>query len=89
MVFAMDMDQKLNTNMKDTLTGSEALYGFCAWLSTQDEETTMSSRHDSGHIAELIDRFIRCNNLNQPTDDWTDRYMVPRTKSDNVRHHSK
>ena len=56
--------------MKRELTGSEAIYGFCAWLSTRKEVTKMSSKHDCAIIADLIKEFCDVNELSEPAGDW-------------------
>ena len=55
---------------KKQLSASEALYGFCAWLTTRKAVTTMSCKHDSAPIAELVDAFCKENNLANPRDGW-------------------
>ena len=53
------------------LSGSEAVYGFCAWLTTRDDITKMSAKHDCGIIAELINKFCVENNLDPPRENWS------------------
>lgn len=57
-------------NKKIQLTGSEAVFGFAAWLTTRIEITMMSSRHDSAPIAELVSEFIDTNGLEDPRENW-------------------
>jgi len=40
--------------MTKTLTASEALYGFIAWLTCRDEQTVMSAQDDSAPVADLV-----------------------------------
>jgi len=54
----------------DTLSGSEALYGFCAWLTSRKKITKMGSTNDCGIIADLIKTFCDTNNLEEPRDNW-------------------
>lgn len=63
--------------MKDKLTGSEAIYGFCGWLTTRKEVTQMSSKHDCAIIADLIDEFCKANNLSEPSDYWHKSLVHP------------
>lgn len=52
------------------LSASEALYGFCGWLTTRKEVVQMGSSSDCAHICELIERFIDRNNLECPREGW-------------------
>ena len=56
--------------MKRELTGSEAIYAFCGWLTGRKEVTQMGSKHDCAVIADLIDEFCKTNNLLEPSEDW-------------------
>ncbi len=59
------------------LTGSEAIYGFCAWLTCQDEVTIMSAHHNAGAICDKIKLFCETNNLTKPRDNYTDYLTHP------------
>lgn len=59
------------------LTGSEAIYGFCAWLTCQKEKTIMSSKHGCGDIAEKIKLFCETNKLTEPRDHWEEILIHP------------
>lgn len=63
--------------MDNILTSSEALFGFCAWLTTRNEAVTMSAHHNAGVAADLIKEFCRVNTLPEPRDNWTDYYTPP------------
>jgi len=58
------------------LSGSEALYGFAAWLTTADEFAFVSRNsafgptQDSAPWAELVDRFCKTNHLHEPREQW-------------------
>lgn len=56
--------------MKRELTGSEAIYGFCGWLTSREEKTIMSSSDDAAVIADLIDEFCKANDLSDPNNEW-------------------
>jgi len=58
-------------------SASEALYGFCAWLTTQDEETIMSAHHDSAVIADKIKLFCEVNKLSEPKEGWGKKITHP------------
>lgn len=61
----------------DKLNASEALYGFCAWLTTRKEVTTASSSHDSAPIAERLKQFCETNKLPDVRDDYVERFEHP------------
>lgn len=52
---------------KNTITPTDALYGFSAWLTTRDEVITLSAKHDACTVIGLILEFIRANNLTEDT----------------------
>jgi hypothetical protein len=60
------------------MTASEALFGFCGWLTSREKKTIMSSTDDAGNIAELISEFCKVNNLDEPRDNWTDLLTHPK-----------
>ena len=63
--------------MSDKLTASEALFGFCGWLTTRREQTTMSSKDDAAHIADLVKEFCDENKLEEPRDGWDKNLIHP------------
>ena len=71
-----------NTKFKVTelneLSGSEAVYGFCAWLTTQKDRTIMSGKHDCSNIADKIKLFCETNNLTDPKDHWEKNLIHPK-----------
>ena len=54
----------------DKLTASEALYGFCGWLTSRKEKTIMSSNNNAVPILLLIEQFCKENNLAEPREGW-------------------
>jgi len=64
--------------MRNCLTGSEAVFGFCAWLTTRKEKTVMSSKDDAAPIAELIKTFLDENKLPDPRENYTDYLTMPK-----------
>ncbi len=58
--------------MSDKLTGSEAIYGFCAWLSSRKSRTVMSCTDNAAPIPPLISEFCEINGLPEPRDNYTD-----------------
>lgn len=66
--------------MGNCLTGSEAIFGFCAWLTTKKEKTIMSSSDDTAPIVELIKTFCDENELPEPRNNYTDYLTMPLTE---------
>ena len=52
------------------LSGSEALYGFAGWLTSQDREYVASAHHDATVWADLVSKFCEANKLAPPRHDW-------------------
>jgi len=63
--------------MKDNLTASEAIYGFCGWLTGQKETTKMGASNDCGNIAEKVDKFCKENKLKEPRKTWDKNLKHP------------
>lgn len=58
---------KAATNAVDTtLTASEAVYGFAAWLSSLDTSIICGKHHDSSYLGQLIDLWVKQNGLPDP-----------------------
>jgi len=63
---------------KNELTGSEALYGFGAWLTTREKVSgPFSASHLTPPMAELIKEFCEVNRLTEPRENWTDYLTHP------------
>ncbi|MFH2029080.1 MAG: hypothetical protein ABIJ40_00460 [Bacteroidota bacterium] len=61
------------------LNGSEALFGFCGWLTTRDEQTIMSAKDNCSPIVELIKKFRETNNLPEVRDGWDKILIHPKS----------
>lgn len=61
----------------DRLIASEALFGFAGWITTRDEEVIASAKHDAAVWANLVDTFIRENNLENPRNCWENNLIHP------------
>ena len=59
------------------LNASEAIYGFCGWLTTRKEETKMGSKNDCAIIAELANEFCKENKLEEPRNGWENILIHP------------
>ncbi len=60
------------------LSGSEAIFGFCAWLTTREERTVMSAADNAAPIPPLITEFCEVNKLVPPRDDYADALVLPK-----------
>jgi len=63
------------------LSGSEAVYGFSAWLTCRDEAVTASAKHDAAIWAELVDDFCKINHLTEPREMWDQLLIHPAAKA--------
>ena len=68
----------------DSLSASEALYGFMSWLSTRKKEITISSTHDAAGPADLVSVFCEKNNLREPGSGWANRLIRPMRDYDDM-----
>lgn len=59
------------------LTASEALYGFCGWLTTREEVTKMGHNEDCVPVADRIKEFCESNRLSDPRGDFGGRIVHP------------
>jgi len=64
--------------MNYKLSASEALYGFCGWLTARKEKTVMSSDDNTGCVAALVEKFCEVNDLEDPREDWVDFLKHPK-----------
>lgn len=63
--------------MNDKLTASEAVFGFCAWLTTRKEVIKMGSSEECSCIVELIGQFCEENKLDDPRNGWENNLIHP------------
>ena len=62
---------------KTEISASEALFGFCGWLTMCEEQTVMSAFDDAEAVADLIQRFCDENELAEPRDGWSKKLSYP------------
>jgi hypothetical protein len=55
-----------------TITASEALYAFCAWLTGRKNSVVLGASHDCSPIPKLIDSFIESQRLGSVRDNYND-----------------
>lgn len=68
-------------NKRETLSPSEALYGFVGWLTSRKEKTVMSSSTDCAGILPLVEEFCKHNRLPEPREGWHDSLIHPDGKT--------
>lgn len=52
------------------LSASEAVYGFCAWLTTQPGIIKMGASENYTPVLDAVGVFCKENNLPEPRDGW-------------------
>ena len=66
------------------LSGSEAVFGFVAWLTTGDEFENADTNpgygptQDSAYWCELVAKFNTVNSLAEPREDWSTLLTHPK-----------
>ncbi len=64
----------------DLLSGSESIYGFVAWLSTQELTLALGAEHDAAVWPPLIEKFCQTNSLAEPREDWAEFLTHPASR---------
>jgi len=64
--------------MDNELSGSEAVYGLLAWLTTRESQVTLGAGNDCAIAAELVGEFCKANKLAEPRDDWHTKLIHPK-----------
>ncbi len=70
------------------LSGSEALFGFAAWLTTSDEfekalrNPPYGPTQDAAPWADMVGRFCTTNHLTEPREEWSELLTHPETPDD-------
>jgi len=64
-------------NEPDTLSPSEAMFGFAAWLTCRDEKIELGETCDCAPVAKLLGEFCEVNGLPLPRDGWQNRLVHP------------
>lgn len=71
------MTNDITKTPRDKLTASEAIFGFCGWLTTRKEVTKMGSGENCAGIPDLITQFLWENDLDLPRDGWENNLIHP------------
>lgn len=58
------------------LSGSEAVFGLLAWLTTRDETTVLGPSQDVD--VTIVERFIEANGLTEPREAWHELLTHPK-----------
>lgn len=70
--------QDIFLHKPDSMTASEALYGFMGWLTAREEPTPQfSCYHDASEAAHLVAEFCETNKLADPRDGWNNNLIHP------------
>ncbi len=69
--------RKVDEEREKLLTGSEALYGFAAWLMQRKRKVVLSKQNSSQEILKLIERFCRVNGLPPARNGWVQHLKTP------------
>ena len=82
----MDRIEALLTSMMAApevmhLSGSEALYGFMAWLTTNGEQYRIGPTEDCAVWPDLIEAFCKTNYLHEPREQWAELLTHPPAKA--------
>ena len=63
------------------LSGSEALFGFMAWLTINGEQYRIGPTEDCAVWPALIDEFCKTNHLHEPREQWDTLLTHPAAKA--------
>lgn len=70
------------------LSGSEALFGFAAWLTTSDEfeqairNPLYGPTQDAAPWADMVGRFCEINHLSDPREEWSELLTHPESPNE-------
>lgn len=71
------LNKSKSASEDESLSASEALYGFMGWLTSREKEITISSTHDAAEPADLVSAFCEINNLREPRSGWANLLIHP------------
>ena len=70
------LEEAVEHYKNNKLTASEAIYGFCAWLTTRGESITLGSS-EINNVADVIEEFCDTNCLDDPRSNWVEYLIRP------------
>jgi len=69
-----------------TVSPSEALFGFCAWLTTQKESTILGSEYNCSPVVERLEQFMESQGFEDCREEYTDYLKdYPKTKEPDTK----
>ncbi len=63
------------------LSGSEAVFGFSAWLTSKDEADIIEAMRNNGIFAGWCEEFYKANKLSEPREMWDQLLTHPIDKA--------
>lgn len=72
--------EKQENELRDEMSASEAVFGFCAWLTGREELVVFLKNHNSDSIDGLIKEFCKINELAKPRKTWINNLVFPKEK---------
>jgi len=63
--------------LKSSLTQSEAIFAFSAWITTRGEVLKVGASENCSPIVELIKEFMEANCMEEPRDNYTQFFTMP------------
>lgn len=74
---AIECSHDVREARNNTLTATDALFGFSGWLTSREEVISMGSSEDCAPVIEVISAFLDANNLPYPSDNYPDNFVCP------------
>lgn len=75
----------------ESLSPSEAVYGFASWLTIRDDALKIGAKEDASQVADLVKEFVEKQELEKPRESWTDDLVPMKNKNgeENERNEEK
>ena len=73
----MRLELEKETVRMDSLSASEALYGFMGWLTTRQDVMSVGASYECAPAADAVKEFCDANNLAEPRDRWEKNLVHP------------
>ena len=64
--------------MNDKLNASEAVFGFCGWITSRKQRICASAKDDTAPWAGLAEEFCKVNKLANPRKNWNKNLIHPK-----------
>ena len=69
--------EEIEVPVPEHMSASEALYGFCGWITTMKNGKLVGARYDAGFWANLVHEFCKIHNLPEPRKGWEEVLQYP------------